>query len=128
MRALNDGVAVGGDQAARDSALGKADGKPVGQWRVGSGEVTSIDRTVGPKNRQVGKTSRTLKDEKFFNFKVKTDKKLRRLAREILALLEDRGPEMAGMRVCAGRCRKFGDGEWVFCARCGGPMREIENG
>lgn len=128
MVALDDGLGGGAHpMSGRAAEVGRADGKAVNQWRTNSGAVTSMDRTTGPKSKQVGKTARTMKDERAWRLKVKIDKRLRGLAREIQGYLDDscRVEELM-YRVCTGRCRKFGDAEWSFCARCGGPMRELD--
>lgn len=124
-KALDDGMS--GSRAAETAGLGKADGKPVGQWRVSTGETTSMDKIGGPGTKQVGKTARTMKDERAFRMRVKIDKRLKNMAREINAFLEGTSTKVINQRVCAGRCRKFGDYEWSYCPRCGGPMRELEN-
>lgn len=123
-KALDDGM--GGSRAAETAFLGKADGKPVGQWRVSTGEMTSMDKIGGPGTKQVGKTARTMRDERAFRLKVKIDKRLRAMAREINAFLDGVDKRLATQRVCAGRCKHFGDAEWNYCPSCGGPMRELE--
>lgn len=127
-RALSDGVGDNHPLSGREGILGKDPGKPIGQYRVSTGESTSIGKLGGPKTKQVGKTSRFLKDEGAFRLKRRVDKQLRKIAREVHAYLEgDKKWQSAGSRVCAGKCKRFGDGEWNYCARCGGPMREIED-
>ena len=133
-KAFTEGGVDGGGPEGRGNhplngntaALGRADGKPVGQWRVSSGETTTIDKTGGPGRKQVGKTSRFLKDEAAFRMKTRVDKRLRAISREISAFLDGRKLKVVAFRICTGRCRKFGDAEWNFCANCGGPMREVE--
>lgn len=129
-RALSDGGVDGSNHPLNGSAgvLDKAPGTPVGQYRVSSGESTSIGKMGGPKTKQVGKTARTMKDERAFRVRVLIDKRLRKMGREIEAFLDGKKKwQNAGLRACAGRCKKFGDGEWVYCPWCGGPMREMEN-
>lgn len=107
--------------------VGKADGKVENAgWRMNSGETTPVGQIGGPKQKTVGKTSRTLRDERAFRFKQKIDKDLRRIAAKIRAFEEGSRLENAGQRVCAGRCGRFGEIEWTYCANCGGPMRDLE--
>jgi hypothetical protein len=94
---------------------------------MSSGKATPVGQISGPKNKQVGKTSRTLRDERAWKLKQKIDRDLRRLAAKIRAFEEGRNIDFAGQRVCAGRCKRFGDAEWTYCCHCGGPMREIES-
>jgi hypothetical protein len=54
------------------------------------------------------------------------DRRLRKIARDIKAWYS-KGAVSAN-RICAGRCKKIGDGEWNFCPRCGGQMRELGRG
>lgn len=95
-------------------------------WRLGSGKATPVGQISGPKTKMVGKTSRTLKDENAWRLKKKIDRQLRRIAAQIRAFEDGRLVETAGQRVCAGRCKRFGDAEWSYCCHCGGPMRELE--
>ncbi len=128
-RALTDGSGSNHPLSGRDAELGKADGKPTGQWPEKTSDVTSIGQVGGPKTKQVGKTSKFLADERAFRLKRKIDKRLRGLGREMMAFLEgasEKDAAAAASRLCTGKCRKIGDGEWVFCARCGGPMRDMD--
>lgn len=127
VQSLDDGMGGKGKVADAGIALGRAAGKPVGQYRVSTGERTSIGRKSGPKLKKLDQTSKTLKDERAFNFRVKVDKRLRAIGREIAAFLEGQDLRLVSHRVCSGKCGKFGDAEWNFCARCGGPMRELDS-
>ena len=125
------GLGGGGNHPLNGKAgeLGREAGKPTGQWPVRSSEVTSVGgKSSGPGSslKAVGKTARTMRDERAFKLKVKVDKRLRKIAREVLASLEGRNVLAATQRVCAGRCKKYGEVDWTYCAHCGGPMREIE--
>jgi hypothetical protein len=124
-----EGTVVGraNGQIRRSGVIGGGGGGS--GWRLNSGVVDIVAGTMGPQKentRRVGKTSDTLRDEKAYRLKLKFDKRLRKIAREIVAGLEGKNVVAAGNRICAGKCKKFGDYEWSFCARCGGPMREIE--
>lgn len=127
LRALDDGMSGMGRRNDASAELGLSDGKPTGDARVSSGETTSVGKLGPRKAKLVGKTARTMRDERMFGHKVRVDKKLRAMAREIEALLEGRDVRIMNVRVCAGKCKKFGDSEWTYCARCGGPMREVDS-
>lgn len=107
-------------------ALEKASGAPVGQWRESSGTVTSIGAMGAAKMKQVGKTSKFMRDERAWKAKIKMDKRLRRMAKEMIAIVDGTSPKAASHRICSGKCKRLGDYEWKFCANCGGPMREME--
>lgn len=56
------------------------------------------------------------------------DRRLRKIGRELKNKLDD-NPSLVNKserRRCSGRCGKFGESDWVYCARCGGPMREVD--
>lgn len=55
-------------------------------------------------------------------FKRRIDRKLRSLDRDIQRFLRD--DVRAGVRRCS-TCRKFGEDDWLYCARCGHPMEEV---
>jgi hypothetical protein len=119
--------------SGRAAEIERADGKGKDLWRTSSGQVSSIgSRRVGGggSGKTVGKTSKFLGDERAWEFKRKIDKRLRRMAKEILAELDSRGSHAGGAerglhRRCAGKCGKLGDSDWLFCARCGSPMAEV---
>ena len=116
----------GGMDGMGASGVEKADGRAIGQWRVGSGEVTSIGAASPISVKQVGKTARTMRNEAAFRLKVKIDKRLRGLAREVLASINESDKTRNSLRVCSGRCKKIGDPDWCYCPRCGGPMVELD--
>lgn len=95
-----------------------------------SGRVSSsqTDRTLaagaGGKSRNTSEIQ--FKDERAVDFRRLIDRKLRRIAREIEEFFVGGEGLRAGKRKCAGKCRKIGEPEWMFCARCGGPMEEVD--
>lgn len=113
----------------KEGGTGVDSGRLAGGWRINSGKEDLVGKSSGPgksSSKAVGKTSRTLKSEKAFKLKARLDKRLRKMAREIMAELDGRSVKAAGHRVCAGKCKKFGDYEWSYCPNCGGMMREVE--
>lgn len=70
-----------------------------------------------------------IRSERAWNYRAKVDRRIRQLGRDMvdfLASLDDPKAIHTAQRRCAGRCGKFGDGDWNYCARCGGPMREAD--
>jgi hypothetical protein len=50
-------------------------------------------------------------------------KRLRSMAREMNALLAERGETREVLRRrCSGKCRRLGEREWSYCPNCSGPM------
>lgn len=131
VQALDDGSGGGNHPlSGRAAELGRAEGKPTGQWPVKSDEKVSIGQKSGPGSslKTVGKTSKFLRDERAFRLKQRMDKRLRAMAREMMAFMDGKEIRAAVSRVCTGKCKKLGDAEWMFCARCGGPMRDLDEG
>lgn len=96
----------------------------LGSARSGRPDIRSVTR-VGTANarRQVIRSERAMTE------RARIDRKLKRIVREMknfLASLDDPNVEAVPThRRCAGRCTKFGDPDWLYCARCGGPMQEV---
>ncbi len=123
------GSGSGGESVGMDGGLGKADGRAQGQWRTDSGVETTIGTVkVGKAQfKRVGKTGNGMRDERAFRMKTRVDKRLRSIAREILANLYESEKFSSISRVCTGRCKRIGESDWLFCARCGGPMTENDS-
>lgn len=66
------------------------------------------------------------KNERAVDFRRLVDRKLRRIAREIEEFLTAGDGLRSGKRRCSGRCGKIGEPDWQYCARCGGPMMEVD--
>lgn len=109
--------------AERDSALGLTgvvgDNGKAKRRRTGEDE-SSIKVSAKGKNK---KSKVLFFSESGIDYRRKLDRKLRLISREILGYLaDDRG--VAVSRVCSGSCKRIGDGEWLFCPNCAGPMVE----
>jgi hypothetical protein len=129
-----DGGGDGGRSAhpmsGRGESLGRADGSGAVRMRVSSGQ----EETVGTKvksgsgrsggGKVVGKTSNALRNEKLLREKGKIDKRLRKIAREIEAMLIGE-VYVEIQRRCGGHCGRLGQGDWLFCPNCGSPMQEL---
>lgn len=127
VRALDSGDGTSNHPlSGRGAELEMPGGKATGQWRVSSGETTTVGRKNGPELKTVGKTARTMRDEAAFRLRTKIDKRLRQMAREIGAFLDGQEVKIAAYRICTGKCKRFGDKDWTYCPNCSAPMREVE--
>lgn len=60
------------------------------------------------------------------NVKQRIDRKLRALAREIVAAMTDGDVRITLPRRCAGRCARWADPDWNYCPNCGGPTQTVD--
>jgi hypothetical protein len=71
-----------------------------------------------------------IRSERALHYRSKIDRKLRKVVAELrafVAALDDPHAALKPIvRRCAGRCHKFGDIDWTYCPRCGGPMAEAD--
>lgn len=76
----------------------------------------------------IGQSRDFIRSQKNSGLKDRTDRRLRKLTREIKFELSSHSgqKEPKAIRQCAGTCRKFGEAEWLYCPRCGGPMQEVD--
>lgn len=86
---------------------------------VSSSDTLSISAARRGKgsSQQIG-----LKDDRAVGYRKNVDRKLRKILREVRVFLN--ASEQPKARQCVGRCKKFGDAEWLYCPSCGGPMAE----
>jgi hypothetical protein len=129
-----DGGGDGGRSAhpmsGRGESLGRADGSGAVRMRVSSGEKETVGTKVKSGSgrsgggKVVGKTSNALRNERLLREKGKIDKRLRKMAREIEAILLGEGMK-DDVRRCAGRCKRIGQEDWLFCPNCSGPMEDV---
>lgn len=103
----------------------------VGEQNLGSagGIGGELGTVLGGGGERRGGGQGLVRSERFVEYRRRLDKRLRRISREILAELNpdsENGSKIGvpTVRICSGKCKKIGDVEWLFCARCGGPMRE----
>ena len=104
----------------------------VGRARVGSEHK---GKKVGAGAGGAGKRYRNfwvVKDENALRVKVRVDRKLRGLAREIadgMGVLRDDGTTPAGVggegTASCGNCGRFTAREWVYCPTCGYELKPI---
>lgn len=136
--ALNDGTGSENHPlSGRADEVGVATGKDHGGKgpRRGSMDTYLKNKTGPARSKKVGKTSRFLGNERAWHGKRRIDKRLRKMAKEILLMVDDlqnggtgRVKEADLFRVCSGRCKKFCEDSWKFCPNCGGPTREMDKG
>lgn len=71
-----------------------------------------------------------LRSERAMHYRTKVDRRLRKIVVELrsyLASLDDPAAvPLPVVRQCVGKCKKFGDTDWLYCPRCGGPMSEMD--
>lgn len=114
----------GSSATRRDTGGGRATAKR-GSGRLNSGQVDkTLVASTGGKTKNHAEIA--MKSEAAVDFRRLVDRRLRRLAREIEDFLRGDEAVKAGRRKCGGRCRKIGDADWIYCARCGGPMQEVD--
>jgi hypothetical protein len=80
-----------------------------------------------PVAKSSDRASRMLvRSELVMEFKSKLDRRLRSEARKMFALLTEKGDTKPVVkRRCSGKCKKYGDAEWLFCPKCGGAMEDV---
>jgi hypothetical protein len=109
--------------------------------RANSTNIPGVGRGSGPRisttqteTRSVTRTHTAradwtvIRSERALMGRYRLDRKLKRIVNDLRYLLaEVNGADHTRplMRQCAGRCRKIGESDWLFCARCGGPMQDI---
>lgn len=94
----------------------------LGSVRSGMTEVRSVHRSP-PRA-----ASSVIGSEIAMQFRSSMDRKIRKITREMRFFLDKANGEKGvnPQRKCSGRCKKFGDGDWMYCPWCGGPMSEID--
>jgi hypothetical protein len=123
------------DRAIGERALGSGRGYDdtivpgSGKKTTGRIKTSSAEASIGGKKNRQGKSPEFIRSEAALGYRSKVDRKLRKIAREInyyLATPLDNTAESVQRR-CAGSCKRMGDGEWLYCPWCAGPMEEVAN-
>lgn len=78
------------------------------------GSAAAATKKFGQSRRNV------IRDRKAYEIKIRIDRRLRRLAAEVMEHLDGGQVEMT-VNVCS-HCNRIGEGEWRFCPSCGGTM------
>lgn len=115
---------MGSGPGYRDSEIPGA-GRQQNPWPVTSSAPQGLR---GAQSKFNGKSRDFIRSQKNSDLKDRTDRRLRKLTREIKFELSSHSgqKEPKAIRQCAGTCRKFGEAEWLYCPRCGGPMQEVD--
>lgn len=101
LRLVDDGLKTGRE------GLQSEDGRPAG---VGVGRAHSPV---------------PLRSEAAVDQRSRVDRKLRKLGREIQEWYS-RGAKPSSRRCAGSRCRRLGEGEWLYCPNCGSRMEEVK--
>lgn len=117
-RALGSGSGAGNGLAVPDSGRAVA-----GLGQVASGVVQKRGGAKKGKKPSGGNGSLEFANKGAIDYRSKTDRKLRAIGREMSTYLGD-DVSVGGVRVCAGKCKRIGESDWIYCPRCGGPMAE----
>jgi hypothetical protein len=121
---LIDGGSGSGVDETAIPGLGRAYGG------IGTSKSEASESLKLNSKKMAAKSSVLMRNEWASVVKENVDRKLRKIARELKNKLDDdvkraaTGQKRIG-RKCSGKCGKFGESDWVYCARCGGPMQEI---
>lgn len=103
-------------------------GRGSGGLRATKSEQPEIRSVTRSRSANARKT--VIRSERAMTERTRIDRKLKRIVREMknfLASLDDPSFDaVPTQRRCSGKCKKFGDPEWLYCARCGGPMAEVD--
>ncbi len=121
------------DAAVGERALGSGRGyddlfEPgVGQKSGPRISSSSGQASIGKASKVKGQGQDFIKSEMALAYRSKVDRKLRKIAREMHSYLATPTDVTAAsvQRRCAGSCKRLGDGEWLYCPWCAGPMEEV---
>lgn len=105
-------------------------------------ELVGVGRGSGPRlstskveTRHVTRThtasssKAVIRSERALWGRYRLDRRLKRITtelRNLLAEIDGSDGSRPARRICTGKCAKFGDPDWLYCARCGSPMRDLE--
>lgn len=120
-RLWHEAYGTGAVTAAANPRVGVVKDQPP---RVSSGTADRMGG-VGAGHKKAGaRVTSTLRSERALTTKSRVDRKLRALARDIVAA-DGSGSDTLPRR-CAGRCKRWADPEWNYCPNCGGPTETID--
>ncbi|GAA3829030.1 hypothetical protein [Amycolatopsis tucumanensis] len=104
-------------------------------------ELVGVGRGSGPRlstskteTRHVTRThtasssKAVIRSERALWGRYRLDRKLKRIVTDLhnlLAEIDGSDGSRPVRRQCAGKCHQFGEPDWLYCARCGGPMQEV---
>lgn len=110
--------------------MGPSDNPVVGATKRGGlgSSVSDASESLNPISSSAKGNNRSLMASEWASIeRSKVDAKLRKIAREVKKILD--GSAASGNRTvtrkCGGRCGKFCDSTWLYCASCGGPTIDV---
>lgn len=113
-KGLAGGVRIGDENAESPVAL---------KWRMSTSSVETRG-TASVKGRGSTVKGLGIRSSRAHATKEWADRKLRKLAREIRARMND---EDLGIRRCTGaKCRRLAEDTWNYCPHCGSPTQDEE--
>jgi hypothetical protein len=113
------GLGVGDENAIQ--GVGKKRGG-LGLASSGGSESLSLKNKVKGK----GESPALVKSERAMVMRSKMDRALRKLARQMKIWLREEVDAKIDRRKCSGKCGRFGESDWIYCAKCGGPMYDVK--
>lgn len=93
--------------------------------RVSTNQTETRGGASGGKKLAGSSTKDTISSDMALEQLRKVDRRLRTIAREMAVFLG--GEQMRGgsVRRCS-RCKRYGDGDWLYCPRDAAPMEEVD--
>lgn len=118
------GLVLGGGGRGYDETVEVGSGRPVGGLGTPRSGVTERRLTAGV-GRRGSSGAAVIRDEAAVSYRASVDRKLRKIAREMSAWLEE-GPrgKKAVYRCTGKKCGKYAEPEWNFCPTCGAAVDE----
>lgn len=123
-RLIDDGLKVERSVRGGESSVIPGVGKVTSDmsWPIRSGAPSGLPSKSVSSRKFLSKDP--VASEKAMEERARVDRRLRKIARDIKSWYS--GGAFSSNRICDGQCKKIGDGEWNYCPRCGGRMREMD--
>lgn len=112
----SDALKIGDDNQIHGT--GKAE-----KGRTRSDQVETRGGAIQKKKLSASRTD-VIKNLKSYQYKLKVDKRLRKMSKEIGEFLSDAEPTTVFHRCTS--CKKTGESDWKHCPRCGAEMEQID--
>lgn len=118
------------DLAVGEKSLGS--GRGYDQNDLGLGKRSGVQvksekmdhRGSAAKGKMTGGGAIPIRSESAMEARRKTDRGLRQISRTLKAFLSGSTSEVVQRR-CSGKCKRFGDPEFLYCPNCAAPMIDI---
>jgi hypothetical protein len=95
-----------------------------GRARTSTNQETEIPGARTNQKRPGANRRNIIKDRRAYEWKLRADRRMRRLAAEIEGFLSSSDPD-AKVNQCS-RCGRIGEDGWSYCPACGHPMELVE--